>query len=103
MTGLNQLGAEWQTALQLGTQPWMRTQWYQPLDYGYDRFAALGVEARQDDYSISKDGQRIGEIHLRLPQIDLPPGMELRPTGGVRLRNVRSYASTDYAVATSVA
>ncbi len=46
MTELNRLGAEWQTGLQLGTQPWVRSQWYQPLDYGYDRFAVVGVEYR---------------------------------------------------------
>ena len=52
MTELNRLGAEWQTGLQLGTQPWVRSQWSQPLDYGYDRFAVVGVEYRRDDYSI---------------------------------------------------
>ena len=103
MTGLNQLGAEWQTALQLGTQPWMRTQWYQPLDYGYDRFAVLGVEYRQDDYSIYQDGQRIAEIDVGFRQIDLAVGMELGHNGEVRLSYVRGYASIDDEVGASVA
>src|SRR5690554_1206931 len=103
MTELNQLGAEWQTALQLGTQPWVRTQWYQPLDYGYDRFAVLGVEYRQDDYSVYQDGERIAEIDVGFRQIDLAVGMELGRNGEVRLGYVRGLASVDDELGASVA
>ncbi len=103
MTELNQLGAEWQTAAQLGTQPWVRTQWYQPLDYGYDRFAVLGVEYRQDDYSVYQDGERIAEIDVGFRQIDLAVGMELGRNGEVRLGYVRGLASVDDELGASVA
>jgi len=101
MTELNQLGAEWQTALQLGTQPWVRSQWYQPLDYGYDRFAVLGLEYTQDDFSVYEEGERTAEIDLTMSQLDLAVGMELGGNAEVRLSYVRGYATIDDAVGES--
>lgn len=103
MTELNRLGAEWQTGLQLGTQPWVRSQWYQPLDYGYDRFAVIGVEYRRDDYSIYRDGTRISQIDVAFRQIDAAVGMELGGNGEVRLGYVRGYARVDDEVGEPVA
>lgn len=95
MTELNQLGAEWQTDLQLGTQPWVRSQWYQPLDYGYDRFAVAGVSYQRDDYSIFQDGERVAEIDVTQRQFDLAVGMELGGNAEVRLSYARGIASVE--------
>src|SRR5690554_576888 len=103
MTELNRLGAEWQTGLQLGTQPWVHSQWYQPLDYGYDRFAVVGVEYRRDDYSIYDNGDRISEIDVTFREVDLALGMELGGNGEVRLGYVRGYARVDDEVGEPVA
>lgn len=102
MTELNRLGAEWQNSFQLGTQPWVRSQWYQPLDYGYDRFAVLGMEYRRDDYSIYDEGDRVAEIDVTFRQMDLALGMELGGDGEVRLGYVRGYATVDDEVGTPV-
>ena len=103
MTELNRLGAEWQTGLQLGTQPWVRSQWYQPLDYGYDRFAVVGVEYRRDDYSVYDNGDRISEIDVTFREVDLALGMELGGDGEIRLGYVRGYATVDDEVGVPVA
>ncbi len=103
MTELNQLGGEWLTGVQLGTQPWVRSQWYQPLTYGYDRFAVLGVEYRQDDYSVYDQGRRIAEVDVTFRQMDLALGMELGGDAEVRLTYVRGYATVDNEVGMSVA
>src|SRR5690606_32717897 len=95
MTELNRLGAEWQTDLQLGTQPWVRSQWYQPLESGYDRFAVLGVEYRRHGYSIYRDGRRVSGIDVAFRQVDAAVGMELGGNGGVGLGYVRGYARVD--------
>ncbi|MGC8120032.1 patatin-like phospholipase family protein [Marinobacter sp. VGCF2001] len=103
MTELNRLGAEWQTSFQLGTQPWARSQWYQPLDYGYDRFAVAGVEYRRDDFSIYDNGERIAEIDVTFRQLDLAVGLELGGDGEIRLGYVRGYATVEEQVGESVA
>ena len=103
MTELNRLGAEWQTGLQLGTQPWVRSQWYQPLGYGYDRFAVIGVEYRRDDYSIYRDGARVSQIDVAFRQVDAAVGMELGGNGEIRLGYVRGYARVDDEVGESIA
>src|SRR5690554_7642085 len=100
MTELNRLGAEWQTDLQLGTQPWVRSQWYQLLEYGYDRFAVLGVEYRRDGYSIYRDGRRVSEIDVAFRQVDAAVGMELGGNGEDRksTRLNSSHVRISYAV-----
>lgn len=103
MTELNRLGAEWQTALQLGTQPRLRTEWYQPLDYGYDRFAVFGMEYRRDNYSIYRGSERIAEIDVAYRQLDLAVGMELGGDGELRLGYVRGFAAVDEEVGEPVA
>lgn len=103
MTELNRLGGEWLTSVQLGTQPWLRTQWYQPITYGYDRFAVVGMEYRRDDYSIYDQGQRISEVDVTFRQVDLALGMELGSDAEVRLAYVRGSATVDDEVGVPVA
>lgn len=95
MTELNQLGAEWHTGVQLGTQPWLRTQWYQPLGYGYDQFAVMGLEYSRDDYSIYDTGQRIAEIDVTSRQLDIALGTELGGNAEARLGYVRGVARVE--------
>lgn len=103
MTELNRFGGEWFTGVQLGTQPWVRSQWYQPLGYGYDQFVVLGGEYRRDDYSIYDQGQRISAVDVTFRQIDVALGTELGGNGEARLSYVRGYASVDDEVGVPVA
>lgn len=104
MTELNRLGGEWQTGLQLGTQPWVRTDWFQPLDYGYRRFLVVGAEYTQDQYSVfDPDGDRTAEVDLTSRQLDLALGSELGANAEIRASLVRGYASVDDRVGDSEA
>ncbi|NWO04980.1 MAG: patatin-like phospholipase family protein [Alteromonadaceae bacterium] len=95
MTELNRLGAEWETGVQLGTQPWLRTQWYQPLGYGYDQFSVVGLEFNRDDYSIYEDGERIAAVDVTSRQFDLALGTELGGNAEARVSWVRGIATVE--------
>ncbi|GGE66850.1 patatin [Streptosporangium jomthongense] len=104
VTELNRLGGEWQTGMQLGTEPSIRTQWYQPLDYGYERFLVAGAEYSRDAVSVyDASGQRIAELDVTFRQADLGLGMELGGNAEVRLTYARGYATVDKQVGAPVA
>jgi len=103
MTELNALGAEWNTGLQLGTKPWVRTEWFQPLDYGYERFLTVGAEYRRESFSaFDGDGVRITGIDLSTSEVDLALGMELDTNNQVRLIYRRGYATVDEQLGTQI-
>ncbi|MFN2360408.1 MAG: patatin-like phospholipase family protein [Marinobacter sp.] len=104
MTGLNALGGEWATGLQLGTQPWVRTEWFQPLDYGFKRFLTLGGEYSRESLSaFDGEGERITEVDITSRQLDLAVGTELGVNGEIRLEYMRGYATVDEQVGQPVA
>lgn len=104
MTQLNRLGAEWQTGLQLGTQPWVRTEWFQPLDYGYRRFAVVGAEYEKDRYSVfGEGGDRVAEVDVSSRRLDLALGTELGANAELRATVERGYARVDDRVGSSPA
>lgn len=104
MTELNELGAEWQTGVQLGTEPHIRTQWYQPLDYGYERFLVAGVQYSRDTFSVYGPGsERIAELDVTFRQADFGLGMELGGNAEARFTYARGYASVDKQVGTAAA
>lgn len=104
MTELNRLGGEWHTGLQLGTEPWVRTQWYQPLDYGYDRFLVLGGEYSRDNFGVYDEaGRQIAEVDVTFRSADLALGMELGGDAEARLTYTRGYATVDEEVGEPVA
>ena len=47
MTGLNPLGAEWRNDLQVGTEPRLESEFYQPLSYDSRFFVAPRVKLEQ--------------------------------------------------------
>lgn len=96
MTELNVLGGEWTTGLQLGTEPRVRTEWFQPLDYGYRRFVIAGAEYRRDTLAaFNEAGERVAEVDVTQREADLSLGTELGADGEVRLSLVRGYATVD--------
>ncbi|WP_336367418.1 patatin-like phospholipase family protein [Marinobacter sp. C2H3] len=95
VTELNRLGGEWQTGVQLGTDPWIRTQWYQPLAYGYDRFLILGGQYSRTNVALYEDTEQVAEVDVGRRSADLGVGMELGGNAEVRLTYVRGYATVD--------
>ena len=104
MTELNELGGEWQTGVQLGTEPWVRSQWYQPLDYGYERFLVLGGEYSRDTLSLfDTAGNRVSEVDVTFRKVDLALGMEIGGNAEARLIYARGYATVDEQIGQPVA
>lgn len=104
VTELNELGAEWQTGAQLGTEPYIRTQWYQPLDYGYKRFLITGAEYSRDTFSVYDTlGDRVAALDVTFRRADLGLGMELGGNAEVRLTYSRGYATVDEQLGSVVA
>ncbi|MGO1500489.1 MAG: patatin-like phospholipase family protein [Marinobacter sp.] len=96
VTELNELGAEWQTGVQLGTEPRVRTQWYQPLDYGYERFLVAGVQYSRDSFSVyGVEGARVAELGVTFREADIGLGMELGGNAEARFTYSRGYATVD--------
>jgi NTE family protein len=103
VTELNALGGEWHTGVQLGTEPWVRTQWYQPLDYGYQRFMTIGGEFSRNDFSIYDDNHsRIADVRVSSRKADLALGLELSDVAEVRLTYSRGYATISEQVGAAV-
>jgi len=103
LTELNALGAEWTTGLQVGTEPWVRSEWFQPLDYGYERFLALGAEFRRETFSaFDGDGVRITEIDLSTSEVDLTLGMEMGVNNQASLTYRLGYATVDEQIGAQV-
>lgn len=102
VTELNRLGGEWQTGVQLGTEPRIRSQWYQPLDYGYERFLVTGVEYSRDTASVyGSGGKRVAELDVTMRQADLGLGMELGGNAEIRFTYARGYATVDKQIGTT--
>ncbi|MFC6683021.1 hypothetical protein ACFQGA_00015 [Marinobacter koreensis] len=103
-TELNRLGGEWQTGIQLGTEPWVRSQWYQPLGFGYDRFVILGGQYSRNSYAIyGEGGEQVAEVDVSARSADLSLGMELGGDAEVRLIYSRGYATVNQQIGASVA
>lgn len=103
VTELNQLGAEWQTGVQLGTEPHLRTQWYQPVDYGYKRFLVVGAEYSRDTFSVyGTEGERTAEFNVTFRHADLSLGTELGGNGEARITYTRGYATVNEQIGTAV-
>lgn len=95
LTELNRLGGEWQTGLQLGTEPWIRSEWFQPIEHGYRRFLAAGVEYQRESFRVFEGGRRVADVDVSTRKLDLALGTELGPDGEIRLGLERGYARVD--------
>ncbi|WP_228141627.1 patatin-like phospholipase family protein [Marinobacter sp. X15-166B] len=96
MTELNARGGEWLTGVQLGTEPYVRTEWFQPLDYSFHRFVIAGAEYEQRNLNgFDGAGNRISEVNVARSQADFAFGYELETRGELRLGLTRGYATTD--------
>lgn len=85
MTELNSLGAEWLTDLQIGENPRVFTEFYQPLSLASRYFVAPQVGFEERSVFTLQDENRIAEYRVRTLQGGLDVGRELSNWGEVRL------------------
>jgi NTE family protein len=84
-TWLNSLGAEWRTALQVGTTSLLYTEFYQPLDVRQYFFASpyAGVERQQ--FNLYQDDDRIARYNVIYGRVGLDLGSQFTRYGELRL------------------
>jgi len=98
MTGLNRLDAEWLTDVQLGEEPRLFTELFQPLSLTSDFFLAPSVRYELETLQVVADGQRVARYRTRDTEIALAVGAELSNWGEVRVGLARGDGSSDVLV-----
>ncbi|MDC0661341.1 patatin-like phospholipase family protein [Marinobacter sp. SS21] len=95
MTELNRLGGEWLTGIQIGTEPYVRSEWFQPLGFGFEQFAVLGAEYEKEEFDIFDNGTRIVEADVKRRQLDLALGANLTSNTEARVGLHRGFSTLD--------
>jgi len=83
--GLNKLGAEWRTDVQLGTDPALLTEFYQPLSFDSRLFVAPRLEMRQSNLDTFSMDNTIARYRVSEGGLSLDFGRELGTVGEFRL------------------
>ena len=84
MTEINDLGAELQTDLQIGSDPRATTEFYQPLDALRTWFVAPSARVEARDLAIYVDNLQVADFRDREVEADLDFGRELGNWGEIR-------------------
>ena len=98
MTRLNPLGAEWKTRVQLGEEPAVETEFYQPLDFDGRWFVAPYLRYYYRDVELFGGGQQLAEYRVRVAEGGGDVGYQLGRYGEVRLGLVKGQANGDLRV-----
>ncbi|HUO83210.1 MAG TPA: patatin-like phospholipase family protein [Gammaproteobacteria bacterium] len=85
MTEFNALGAEWRSDFQIGQNPRLSTEFYQPLTYDTRYFIAPHIEIEQRDLRVFENGEPQSEFRLTEQGIGLDAGRELANWGEIRI------------------
>lgn len=84
-TGINARGAEWQTDLQLGTDPLLISEFYQPLTEGSRLFVAPRVDLRQRNLKAFSGEDTIARYRISESELGLDLGMHIGSIGEIRM------------------
>tara|TARA_Y100000748_G_scaffold188174_1_gene157566 strand:+ start:10008 stop:12185 length:2178 start_codon:yes stop_codon:yes gene_type:complete len=84
VNGLNPLGAEWLTRLQVGSDQELYTEFYQPLDYGSRYFVAPFIDAEARNLEVIDDNEPIVAYRQKRYGAGLNIGRQIANSGEVR-------------------
>ena len=98
MTGLNRLDAEWLTDLQLGEEPRLFTEFFQPLSLTSDLFVAPSLRYELKTLQVVENGRRVARYRVRDTEAAFALGAELSNWGEVRAGLSRGDGSADVLV-----
>jgi NTE family protein len=85
MTGVNSLDGELQIDTQIGEDPFLITELFQPLSLTTDLFVAPGFRYQIEVLQIVDDGRRVAQYRNRDTEVSFALGAELSNWGEVRL------------------
>lgn len=84
-TGINSLGAEWRNDAQLGTDPFLRSEFYQPLSFDARYFVAPRIALEQTNFNAFTDRSRVARYRVGNIEAGLDAGRELGRWGEFRI------------------
>jgi NTE family protein len=84
-TGINARGAEWQTDLQLGTDPLLISEFYQPLTEGSRLFVAPRIDLRQRNLNEFSGEDAVARYRISESELGFDFGTFLGSVGEFRL------------------
>ena len=85
VTGVNALDAEWLTDAQIGEEPKLLSEFFQPLSLQRDFFVAPQLRYEMQTLQVVEDGRRVARYRSRDTEVSLAFGAELANWGEVRL------------------
>ena len=92
--GINRLGAEWRTDLQVGTDPVLFTEFYQPLSFDSRFFVAPRLDFRQSNVNTFGSDNAIARYRITESELGLDIGRELGTIGEFRIGAYRGGGNT---------
>lgn len=94
--GINQLGAEWYTKVQIGGDSQLQTHFYQPLDINQRYFIEVGYEFKRRSANLSENGDIFARAEIDSHTVDIAPGFYLGDVASVRVGAFAQTADTDF-------
>jgi len=94
-TAINRLNGEWRTALQLGEDPTIFTELYQPLDAEQKYFINIGAFASHRNSNVYSGGDQLAEYRIKSGGSIISAGMNLDTWGELRLGYKYESGSAD--------
>ena len=82
---LNPLGAEWRTDLQLGTDPSLTSEFYQPLSFDSRWFVAPRIDIGQSNLNVFATDVTVARYRVSEGSLSLDIGRELGTIGEIRV------------------
>jgi NTE family protein len=82
---MNSLGAEWRTDFQIGTEPFLASEFYQPLSFDSRYFVAPRVDLAQTNFNAFSGAMSIARFRQSEGELAFDAGRELGHWGELRL------------------
>ncbi len=98
MNGINRLGAEWLTRLQIGDQQELYSEFYQPLDVGSRYFVAPYLFNEAQNVEATDNDDPIAEYRLERYGYGLNLGRQIANNGEIRLGVAQAFGKADVRV-----
>lgn len=94
VTGINRWDAEWLTDAQIGEEPRLYTELFQPLSLTSDVFVAPSLRYELQTLQLVEDGDRIARYRIRDSEAALAVGTQLSNWGELRVGIARGNGSS---------
>ena len=95
INGINTLGAEWLTRVQIGDKQELYSEFYQPLDAGSRYFVAPYINAQSQNVEAILDNDPIAEYRLERYGFGLNFGRQIGNSGEIRLGVGEAWGKAD--------